>query len=154
MSTPLIDWKKKTPNGRDEAIKWQIANSKYEIHTPELSDLDIAVFLPHCLDVRNKIVSAVSAENHKAPSLFRVFPRTISPVLRSIWDNLVEGAPNNATELAFNGCLLDFIAVHVTAEDRHDLLTQLRSANKPRDMHVQTFAIYWEYLVKILDILP
>ena len=139
MSTPLIDWKKKTPNGRDEAIKWQIANSKYEIHTPELSDLDIAVFLPHCLDVRNKIVSAVSAENHKAPSLFRVFPCTISPVLRSIWDNLVEGAPNDASELDFNGCLLDFIAVHVTAEDRHDLLTQLRSANKPRDMHVQTF---------------
>ena len=135
----LIDWKKKTPNSRDETIKWQIANSKYEIHTPELNDLDIAVFLPHCLDVRNKVISAVAAENHKAASLFRVFPRTISPVLRSIWDNIVEGAPNDATEQDFHGCLMDFIAVHVTAEDRHDLLSQLRSASKPRDLHVQTF---------------
>ena len=138
-SNIVIDWKKKTPSSREETIKWQIANGKYEIHTPELSDLDIAVLLPHCIDVRNKILSAVSTENHKAASLFRVFPRTISFVLRSIWDNIVAGVPNDPSEADFNGCLMEFIAVHVTAEDRHDLLVQLRSARKPRDLHVQTF---------------
>ena len=138
-SNIVIEWKKKTPSSREETIKWQIANGKYEIHTPELSDLDIAVLLPHCIDVRNKILSAVSTENHKAASLFRVFPRTISFVLRSIWDNIVAGVPNDPSEADFNGCLMEFIAVHVTAEDRHDLLVQLRSARKPRDLHVQTF---------------
>ena len=71
-SNVVIDWKKKSASGREETIKWQIANSKYEIHTAELDDLDISVLLPHCIDVRNKVLSAVSTENHKAPSLFRV----------------------------------------------------------------------------------
>ena len=135
----LIDWKKKIPEGPEENIKWQIANGKYEMHSPRLNDLDISVLLPHCVDTRNKILSAVSSDNHKAASLFRVFPRTISFVLRAIWDNIIQDIPNDATEEEFDLCLKDFIAAHVTAEDRHDLLSQLRMARKPRDVQVQTF---------------
>ena len=63
----LIDWKKKIPEGPEENIKWQIANGKYEMHSPRLNDLDISVLLPHCVDTRNKILSAVSSDNALGP---------------------------------------------------------------------------------------
>ena len=126
-------------NEHEESIKWQVGNSKYEIHTTQLKQVDLAVLLPHCIEVRNKVLSAVSAENHCALSLFRVFPRTISAVLRTIWDNLVMAAPNEVTEADFTASIQEFVASHVSAEDRHDLLVQLRSARKPRDISVQTF---------------
>ena len=133
---------------------WQVGNTKYEIHTPELDDLDIAVFLPHCLDVRNKVLSAVSTENHKATSLFRVFPRTISAVLRSMWDNLATVVPNDPNEEHFVGVLRDFIAAHATEEDRHELVAQLRTARKPREMNVQTFYYRMRELNSYIGWLP
>ena len=35
--------------------------------------------------------------------------------------------------------LREFIAVHATQEDRHELLQQLRTAQKPRSLLVQAF---------------
>jgi hypothetical protein len=39
----------------------------------------------------------------------------------------------------FEGCIRSFIASHSTAEDRHELVLQLRSPHKPREILVQSF---------------
>ena len=138
-TTILIDWKKKVPEGSEKAVNWEIGNTKYQIYAPELKEFDIAIFLPHCIDVRNKILAVVSNDNHKATSLFRAFPRTLSVVFQGIWEQKVQDLPLHPDEADFAASLQEFIAVHVTAEHRQDLLMQLRSAHKPRDMKIQTF---------------
>jgi hypothetical protein len=125
---------------RPEAIKWTRANVRYEIHTNVLDELDVATLVPHCLDVSHKVKAVVTTDNHLGPSLFAVFPRTLSATLRSMWDIIVaNGGAALESELAFSQKLRDFIAAHSTAEDRHDLAQQLSTATKPRDVPVQAF---------------
>ena len=138
-SSILIDWEKKVSKEGDKCISWTIGTTKYEIFASELKEFDISFFLPHCIEIRNKIAAAVEKESHRAQSFFNVFPRTLSTVLQTVWNPIVEPLPVHPDERDFNDSLRAFIAVHVTAEHRHDLLTQLRSASKPREMPVQTF---------------
>jgi hypothetical protein len=138
-TTLLIPWKKSTSDTHVETIKWSQGNSKYEIYISVLEDNELKCVLPHCMDVRTKIEQVVSTEAHLAPSLFRVFPRTISNVLRTIWEVLLQDEDHEETVNGFERCILAFLASHATIEDPYELVAQLRSPQKPREIKVQSF---------------
>jgi hypothetical protein len=137
----LIPWKKFTSDAHAETIKWSQGNSKYEIYISVLEDIELKCVLPHCMDdVRTKIEQVVSTEAHLSPSLFRVFPRTISNVLRTIWEVLLQDEDHDKeTVNGFERCILAFLASHATVEDRYEIVAQLRSPQKPREIKVQSF---------------
>jgi hypothetical protein len=139
MSTLLFPWKKSNSDAHVETIKWSHGNSKYEIYVPILEDLELKRLLPHCLDVKTKVEQVVQTNAHLGPSLFRVFPRTISSVLRTIWDIIIADENPQENIAGFEDCICSFIALHLTAEDRHELVLQLRSPHKPREILVQSF---------------
>jgi hypothetical protein len=127
-TTPLIPWTKYNSDAHVETIKWSQGNSKYEIYILVLEDIELKCVLPHCMDVRTKVEQVVSAEAHLAPSLFRVFPRIISNVLRTIgtiWEAILQDEDHKETVNGFEICILAFLASHATVEDRHELVTQL-----------------------------
>ena len=96
-----------------QTTKWAIGNSKYEIHTSHLDSIELKHLVPHCITVRHQIDKVVSTANHKGPSLFRAFARTLSFVLEGVWRNVLEDADNQDETVAnFDARLRDFIAVH------------------------------------------
>ena len=121
-----------------QTIKWTIGNAKYEIHITPLRDLSLDTLLPHCVDLMNKIRFVVGVAAHLGPSYYRVMPRAQSSVLTSIWDQIVP-ADRQETPDNFAEDIRSFIAAHSTVEDRHELLQQLRSPRKPRELTVQSF---------------
>ena len=135
----VMPWVKTKCESYAESIKWNQGNSRYEIHSRILEDMDLDVLVPHCLEVRRKIQAVVNVDNHLGPAFFRVFPRTLSTVLQSIWDVIVEADNPAEDEEGFNATLSTFIASNCTAEDRHELAQQLRHPQKPRELSVQTF---------------
>jgi len=122
-----------------------MVNSKYEIHTKILQSIEIEHFLPHCLAFCNKIDTIIGVEAHKGPSFFRAFPCTLSLVLHAVWDQIILDANKNddfdnaETIVNFDHRLHEFIAAHVTDNDCHELLQQLRFAKKLRSLGIQTF---------------
>ena len=90
----------KVPDADDlhhEAIKWSVGNTKYEFHAPTLGHPhEIENVLPHCLNVKAKIDAIACNEAHKGPSIYRVFPRTISPASRGVWQQLMDDAPEES----------------------------------------------------------
>jgi hypothetical protein len=110
-----------------ECLKWSHGNTKYEIFISILDNLELMFLLPHCLDAKEKIQQVVS-DAHLGQALFRVFPRTISTVLRTIWDIILQDQQPAETEAAFDLCLRSFIDSHSTTDDRHDLINQLHQA--------------------------
>jgi hypothetical protein len=95
--------------------------------------------MPHCLAVNIKIEQVMTVDAHLGPSLFRVFPRTMSTVLPTTWDVIiVDEDPQEIVE-DFETSIGSFIASHSTADDQHELLTQLQSPRKPQEIKVQSF---------------
>ena len=142
---------------RQEAIKWSIGNSRYEIYTIILKQFDVDQLLPHCWSVISKINSIVGTENHKVQSMYRVFPRTLSTVLLNVWKRIIANTPADQvaeTEEHFGNRIRDLVAAHASEDDRHDLVQQLRTARKPRDLPVQTFHYRLEELNQYVDWLP
>jgi hypothetical protein len=68
------------------AVKWSQGNSKYEIYVATLEDMDNETLLPHCIDVKGNVQKEVSNDDHLGPSLFKVFPRTLSIPLMAVRD--------------------------------------------------------------------
>jgi hypothetical protein len=102
--------------------------------------MPLQMLLPHCLEARRKILAVSSVEAHQGPSQFRVFPRTLSIVLYSIWDVIIDVGDYTEDTDGFNEALQMFIASHCrTAEDRHDLVQQLREPHKPPEVNCQPF---------------
>ena len=134
----LFPWKK-TESPREKAVKWTITNAKYEIYIGELDEIELSPLVAHCMDFRNKVLAVVSVDAHKTKSMMRVFPRTISIVLRTIWDNVVAEFAEDPEEADFDVIVKQFISAHCTPDDRHDLITQLRTGPKPRDVGVQQY---------------
>ena len=140
-----------------EAIKWTQGTSRYEIYISHLRELELGQLLPHCLTFKSKIEAAIGTPAHVGPSLFRAFPRTISPILRSVWDQVLEAGDDQVlvdTIEGFTEALKMFIAVHATADDCHDLLQQLCNPKKPCDHHVQSFWYRMRELNGYVDWLP
>ena len=84
-----------TDDAIHETIKWSIGNSRYEIHIPILTSYETTDILPHCLLVKSKVEAVVYTAAHLGQSLYRVFPRTLSPALRSVWPSLITADPND-----------------------------------------------------------
>jgi hypothetical protein len=92
-------------------------------------------------DVRTKIEQVVSTEAHLAPSLFRMFPRTISNVLRTIWEVILQDEDHEETVNGFERCILAFLASHATVEDHYELVAQLRSPQNQERSRFNPFII-------------
>ena len=136
------------------SFKWSHGTSKYEIHATMLQDIEIGPLLTHCLSVKRKIDSAVSIQAHRAQSYFSVFPRTLSTVLLTIWDQLIEDLEPDQDEEGFEEALKDFIAAHCTDEDRKDLAQQLSKPKKPLKSSVQEFNYRLQQLNSFIDWMP
>ena len=143
--------------GTETTIKWSQANTRYEIVVKILDDIDIAILLPHCLDVRQKVLQTVTTQANKGPSLFKVFPRTLSHILSSVWDNiLVDNPPAVQNEASFDECIRAFIAVHSSEEEQYELLQQLTTPpqKKPREFPVQAMFYRLRQLNSYIEWLP
>jgi len=149
----IFPWKK-TESQREKAIKWTVTNAKYEIYVCELDEIELSPLVAHCMDVRNKVLSVLSVDAHKTKSLMRAFPRTISFVLRTIWDNVVAEFADDPEEADFDVLIKHFIAAHCTPDDRHDLLSQLCTGAKPRHVGVQQYYYRLLELNGYVDWLP
>ena len=125
---------------KDETIKWRSGNANYEIHIPMLDSIELRDLVPHCLSYRAKIEAAGTTAAQMGPTLFREFSRTLSMVLRPVWDQvLVDFPPPDNSVNSFEATLRHFIAAHATADDRHEAVQQIRVCKKPRAMTTQAF---------------
>ena len=83
-------------------------------------------------------------------SLFQVLPRTLSLILQSVWDSLLAEAETIGnimkTPETFDAFARQFIAAHVTPDDRYELVQQMREVEKPMTMPAQTF---WYKMMEI-----
>jgi len=140
--------------GRTVAIKWQQVSARYEIVTPILEDVVLEKLLPHCLAIKSKIKTTVAIAAHTGPSYFRVFPRTISPVLKQDWTQLLQDHLQPETEAGFSAALRQLILDHCTAEDQHKLSQQLSSPKKPISLHVQSFFYHLRELNQYMSWMP
>jgi hypothetical protein len=150
----VMPWVKPKNDGYAEAIKWQQENARYKIYSWIIEDMEMDTLLPHCLEVRRKILAVSSLEAHQGPSQFRVFPRTLSMVLQSIWDVIIDVRDFNEDTDGFDEALLTFIASHCTAEDRHNLVQQLRIPHKPREVNCQPFNYHLLELNSYVEWMP
>jgi hypothetical protein len=135
----VMPWLKPKNDGYPEAIKWQQDNARYKIHSWILEDMETDTLLPHCLEVRRKILAISSVETHQGPSQFRVFPRALSTVLQSIWDVIIDVGDYTEDIDGFDEALQTFIASHCSAEDRHDRIQQLGKPHKLHEVNCQPF---------------
>jgi hypothetical protein len=109
--------KNKVEPGPTTAVKWTIAKKPYEIHSPTLDDINLAILVPHCLETKQKIQKAVGTPNHLAKSLFLIFPRMLGSTMAEMWEQLAKFV-RQETEETFNATLKKFIACqHATPED-------------------------------------
>ena len=144
-----------------QTLKWSINNTRYEVSTTILNSVEIQELVPHYVEWRDQILSrTVFMEAHKAHSLYRNFGRTLSSTLHNTWSQLLKDADNdpnvdNTKTIAhFDERLREFMAEFFTAEDRRDLVKQLRTAKKPRPMAVQNFYRSMQTLNQYVEWLP
>jgi hypothetical protein len=137
-----IEWDETKTN--TETVKWALgANGamKHEIVSPTLTKFELGHIVAHCLTVMHKINARVG--NHPAnrfTSYMNAFPCTLSLPHVATWDTIVVDHPLAAPDVAsFQGAIQQFIAVHATDEDRHELLEYIRNSTKPHKMDMQTY---------------
>ena len=121
-------------------VKWKVANTTYEAHLSRLDRIESGAVIQHCHQVLHRVRDAVASAAHMGPSLFRVFPRTLSIPLTSIWDQVLAdplhvGQGQNTRE-DFEVFAKAFVAAHTSPEERYDAVMQLRTYTKPRQVMV------------------
>ena len=162
LSPPMAAFPIKLPEveATMETIKWSEGGAKYETHLTVLSSLELAQVISHCLAFRQAIRLAVDNVAHIGPSLYKVFPRTISMVLRTVWDQINSDATinpaidNTETSDHFDDRIREFVAVHCTEADHYDLVQQLRSMRKPVSVSVVAFYYRLKELNQYVEWLP
>jgi hypothetical protein len=77
--------------------------------------MEMDTLLPHCLEVRRKILDISSVEAHQGPSQFRVFPTTLSTLVQSIWEVIIDVGDYTADNDGFDEALQTFIKRHAIA---------------------------------------
>jgi hypothetical protein len=138
-----IDWTPATKTS--ETIKWLISNEKYEIYQGLCTRFELHEIMPHCLMVIHKVDGQVGDhDNKKLSSYKQVLPRTLSIPLVGVWEQVVveynQANPDEDESLAsFAKTLKAFFACHSTEDDRHELVSVIRYAQKPENMKVQPF---------------
>ncbi len=104
-------------------IKWKQVNTLHEIHAPTLATNDLSILVPHCLNIKLKIIRAVHTAAHLGPSLFTAFPRTSSEPLEDCWKAIVIGMGD--TKDKFDNVPKLLISSHTTRNAQHALVHQL-----------------------------
>eukprot|EP00339_Tiarina_fusa_P004192 CAMPEP_0117006272 /NCGR_PEP_ID=MMETSP0472-20121206/6556_1 /TAXON_ID=693140 ORGANISM="Tiarina fusus, Strain LIS" /NCGR_SAMPLE_ID=MMETSP0472 /ASSEMBLY_ACC=CAM_ASM_000603 /LENGTH=97 /DNA_ID=CAMNT_0004707683 /DNA_START=44 /DNA_END=337 /DNA_ORIENTATION=- len=74
---------------RLETIKWRAGNASYEIHISSLDSIELRDLVPHCLTYKAKIQASGVTQAQQGPTMFREFDRTLSMVLKPIWDQVL-----------------------------------------------------------------
>ena len=129
-----------SPEGTETTLKWRQGNNGYETVAHTLNLIEANEILPHFFNVRRKIMQVVTTAAHQGQSLFRVYPRTLSLNLQSVWDNvMVDHPPPDNTPASFDATFRHFLAVHSDDGAQNDLVKFLRNVKKPRSMQVYTF---------------
>jgi hypothetical protein len=109
MSALLAPWKKPATSDHVECLKWSHGNTKYEIFISVLDNLELMFLSPHCLDAKEKIEQVVS-DAHLGQALFIAFPRTVSTVLRTIWDVMLQDSQRKPKQLLI--CVFVASSIH------------------------------------------
>jgi predicted metal-dependent hydrolase len=101
-------------NGFSEAIKWFTKNHELEINVSVPSRTTLEAVVPHCLLSKEKVEAAISDQEKLGPSLFHIFPHTLSTIHHSMWSHPCTSADHheNKTKEQFQERLKDFITVH------------------------------------------
>ena len=86
MTVPF-PWIKST-TGTPLSFKWMQGNQRYEIHSPELVSFELEDLLPHCLEVRKKVTTICSDDDHVGPSLYQILGLTLATLLRALWETI------------------------------------------------------------------
>ena len=138
------------------SFKWTLGPDKHEIHAIVLDTTELDEMLHHCIEVPSLIrMEVLDDDVDMGPSLFNVFPRTLSNTLRSMWENIASDYPPPLrTSEEFDNVMLLFIAEHATAVERHDLVAQLLSPSRPRSVSVTEFHYRLLELNDFVDWLP
>jgi hypothetical protein len=69
------------------SFKWTLGPDKHEIHAIVPANTELDDMLPHCIVVPSLIrMEVLDDDVAMGPSLFNVFPRTLSNTLRGVWD--------------------------------------------------------------------
>jgi len=136
---PLI----REDNVESRSIKWKISTASYEAHLGRLNNIDTAEVIEHVHDTMHAVVQAVTTTAHIGQSLFKIFPRTLSTPLTSIWDALLtdvlHAGVSQTSKEGFEHFAKAFIASHAAMEERYEAVQQLRGYTKPVQMRVQAF---------------
>jgi len=125
------------------SFKWKISTSSYEAHLGRLDSIDTNEVIEHVHDTMHSVTQAVTTTAHIGQSLFKVFPRTLSTPLTSIWDALLtdvlHAGISQTSADGFEYFAKAFIASHAAVEERYEAVQQLRGYTKPIKMRVQAF---------------
>ena len=137
MTGEIFPWIKST-TGTPLSFKWIQDSQCYEIHSPKLVSFELEDLLPHCLEVRQRVITVCAENDHKGPSLYQILGRTLATPLRALWETITSGITQFSVA-NFDLSLRAFIAATATSDDKHELLQQLRNPSKPRALSVRAF---------------
>ena len=150
----IFPWEGPLDRGDKERIKWSVGHSRYEISVPILQTYENSMIVEHCVEVMDKVRRNVSTNNHRVPSLYEVFPRTLSVSFETTWNLLVD-APGYVRNLAnFQTSVRDFIALAVDDQARKDTVKQLLNPKKPIAVSVQDMWTRYQRIVTFVEWMP
>jgi len=152
----IVPWKV-TPRERDQpnSIKFQTADGEtYKIYEHTLDSFDLGDILQHVVSFEQNICQAVTDREQRQRCYGKVFGRTLARPLQATWESFTAqlGVPVN--DAAFFNLVRVMIASFATEDDRRDLLNQLRDAQKPRDVTVQSMWYRMTEINDMVDYLP
>jgi hypothetical protein len=142
-----------------KTIKWTLgANGamKHKIVSPILSKFELGNIVAHCLTAMHKI-DARAGNNavNRFASYMNVFPRTLSLPHVGTWDTVLVDHPLAVQDVAsFQQAIPQFIAMHATDKDRHELLDYICNVAKPCKVDVQTYYVCLQELNHQVEWLP
>jgi hypothetical protein len=121
-----------------------------------LNSATLDVVVAHFMMIEDKVKKEVYLPVHLGPSLFKVFPRTLSGTLTTVWNQSCTaiGMATGPTLENFDLAKKEFIAAHATEQDWNELVQQLIHPVKPRSLGVQAFLHHLFELNEAVVLLP
>lgn len=144
----IVPWK---VNQREKEqltpFKFSTADGEsFKIYEYTLDSFDLGDILQHVVSFEQKICQAVTDREQRQRCFGKVFGRTLARPLQATWESFTAqlGVPVN--EGGFFAMVKAMIASFATEDDRRDLLNQIRDAQKPREVPVQTM---WYRMIEV-----
>lgn len=144
----IVPWKV-NPRDRDQPtpIKFSTENGEsFKIYEYTLDSFDLGDILQHVASFEQKIVQSVSDQEQRHRCYGKVFGRTLARPLQATWESFTAQVGMPVNYAGFIAVVKWLIASFATEDDRRDLLNQLRDAQKPRDVTVQSM---WYRMIEV-----